>query len=287
MELLKKLNNRATKDNILRIVKNMISYKQKISKTPYLKTNIAIGMELLYSFLYVCIKNNNLSQIKDFLKEISRYSIEDLRYNTGMIIHIYDDKNIMRVINDEIIKNNIHDHENVMPVNDFVVARLLYNLMQNRNERVNHKQEKEKENLKKEILENLKKEEKTIVENEILSVISLIERTVENPSVIIDIASKGKIKGKIESIRTNVVSENLVLIGLKFFYACLYSCARTSSLYSNGNNKDLIEAICDYDVENLIKNFEQIIKAYDKEGFLKLIREEIFKNELEKSVKKM
>lgn len=116
--------------------------------------------------------------------------------------------------------------------------------------------------------------------------ISLIERTVENPSVIIDIVSKGKIKGKIESIRTNVVSENLVLIGLKLFYACLYSCARTSSLYSNGNNKDLIEAICDYDVENLIKNFEQIIKAYDKEGFLKLIREEIFKNELEKSVKK-
>ena len=280
VELLEKLGrNNINQDILHKIEKNMNGYGLKITTNPYLKPRIISSMKLLYSILYTCNKKNNQNQTTQFLKKISTTNTEDLILNMNEIINTYDNEGIIKAISEEIIKNV---DKNEISINNSSYAILPLNLMQPRQENINHEQKIKEENLKKEILENLKKMKKESAENENREIVSSIEKIIDDPNSVIDYFSKFKIKEKINKLKNSFYFKTTPSVSLKLLYALVYSYVKNNnySLYQSNNNKNLLENISynAVEIDDLIHKFDQIIKPYDKKNFMESIKNEITKD---------
>ena len=259
IELLNTLKTYGIDERILNTIENnMASCRSKVKNSPYLKTQININMKLLYSFLYICIKNENKNKVTAFLNEISNHNIEALQHNINRIISLHDEENIIKTISEKILGNI---SENLDEVNNKLKEEILNNIKDMRR--------KSDENNKFDFIKGLGREITGVFHN----------------SKFYDVYLSNKIE-QCKGFYCNKISQNPSLqtpitVGLELLYALLYSYKKNSDIYPNIEFKELIENICKNSIEYFAYNFEKIFKPYDKKGFMESI-----KNELTKNIKK-
>ena len=259
IELLNTLKTYGIDERILNTIENnMASCRSKVKNSPYLKTQININMKLLYSFLYICIKNENKNKVTAFLNEISNHNIEALQHNINRIISLHDEENIIKTISEKILGNI---SENLDEVNNKLKEEILNNIEDMRR--------KSDENNKFDFIKGLGREITGVFHN----------------SKFYDVYLSNKIE-QCKGFYCNKISQNPSLqtpitVGLELLYALLYSYKKNSDIYPNIEFKELIENICKNSIEYFAYNFEKIFKPYDKKGFMESI-----KNELTKNIKK-
>ncbi len=258
INLLSQITKKINVATINKIINNMYdTYEPYLDnrKNDFLEPQTIINMALLYTFLYLCNKNEDQNQVEKFLNEISKHEIEDIKNNIYKIICFHDKGNIIKTINEkitEIIPEDSNEIKNELKKEILTT--------------IEDTKKKSKKNEKFDYIEKLKWINKGVIYYSRMFNLDIIKclnqcqdpcinRIIENPSL-----------------------ETPITVGLELLYALLYSYKKNSTLYSNIEIGNFIEKLRKSGIQNFACNFNEIFKPHDKQGFMESIKNELTKN---------